>query len=550
MLINYGFTFKTTEFETDSEKAKRIIEKNKGVFSRAEYKDDGFVFYKEHYECPLCHRQYRANELSAAIPIKHSEEEINAFLSHQSESENSSFKLTEITLGGKNNVRCPHCMMGFPLTDDKREIRMSVENGEAVVKVQLKSFMELIDCLMRVSNDASVSVFGEFLASTWEVFSLRGDRAFLGYENETDGISFEKDITECTMQDRNGICLSVLSQNDGIRQFLADYLAPFWRDGFPYEPSELDLNSVITLNRYKGFGKSFYAGVPYKLRTKIIEGSFSSFRNSDEAIEAFEKSTLPKSKTVKKCIIANQSLFFYLPELESLYSALDNPSIFNELLKWNGIYIVLHYLHTYPQISCFFSDFCKSGRTRKLADYLTLSPASICEIAKEYICLGEHYKKFERENGFKGFFSSARDRDYAFERYSPSRYMQYSTPMTIPENDLEDTVLNYDFKFLRNTNDARYAGDALDNCLTEWTCMNGLVMVMRKGADIVAAIELTSSLTCVDDARLANNVDIDMDEDVCKAFEVWCRKHRLAYYMRDEFRRAVADAFALDEAVA
>ena len=539
MLVNYGYSITTKDLKVDYHTARKIMNSdNRLKFSRVDCDEENYVFRTERIECPICHAEYDAREIMPSEPVVHTSYEIDRFFDPQLDitgyKNNHSIQLNKAVFKDKPSVTCPFCHNIIYKTNAKRKILLDRDSEKVTVKVELKNIKELISCLFAVADKMTIDMSNDILSSSWEVITFdKEGKTYLSFENESNNETYRKDITEDFNADEIDTCLSIINNNEKVKRFIIDYLKIFWNTEFPFNANDLELVDIIALNRFKGFDKTYYYAIPYELGTYKIEGSFKVFSNSSEAINAFQQSSLPKSKTIKKALFNNQGLLMYIPELESLYIDIGNVSIFNEIINAPYIQVLLYYLHTYPSINQFIIDYCKSGeQTRKFANLLKQSVGLTCELAKDYAGRSDFYKQKMLEGHFKDATEKIErfDRDY-FYPSRPSINPPYSMPMQIPECvlNLEDTVFDCDFRFLRTTNDTNHAGKVLSNCLQGWNCSNENVLVIKRGIAIVAAVQLSHRHIRIEQAKLAHNDNIEDDERIYRAFCAWCNKHQLVF---------------------
>ncbi len=550
LYIDYGYTVHTKDLTVDSIAARRIMKsKNRLKFSRVERSGEQFVFRTEMITCPICHATYDARELFPSEPIIYSPYEIDCFIdprkSLYQEQPEGSLQINTAIFKDKPSVVCPFCMNTIYKTNAKRNIRLSKDSEKVCVSMEIKSVRELLDCLFTVSDSVTVDICHDVLHASREVFTLHHDgRTYLSFENGTDE-TYQKDITEDFNAEKLDICLSVISHNNDIKRYLIDFLKPSWHTDFPFTPQELTITDLIALNRFRGFNRDFYRSVPYRLGSLQTEGSFPVFADIGEALTAYQNSTLPKTKTIKKCLFEKQGLLFYLPELACLFDDINPPrkhpdgkkeekniSLFCDMLAIPEIHTLLYYLHTYPVVHQFIRDYCQTGeQIRKFIHLLQISVSHTCEMAKDYGGLSEYYKREKSKKHFREYSERIESIGTDFFHVRCPIHAPYSMPMVIPESilSLEDSVLDCDFRFLRTTNETRHAGNALHNCLRNWSCGDENVLVIKRGTAIVAAVQLSFRHTRVEQAKLAYNESIEENEKVRCAFFAWCEKHNLIY---------------------
>lgn len=536
MLVDCGFTVKTNDLKVDLKTANKIINsKNYHKFSRVEYDGGKFIFRQEYTECPICGAVFDAREIMKSEPVIHTSYEIDCFFSQHDNNcsnEKNSIQLNKAVLKNKPRIECPFCYSTIYKSKSKRKIHLSSDDSSLSVKIEIKNIKELIDCLVMVSDDLTIDIGNELMLSSCEILTFEKDgRTYLSFSNDENDYIFRKDITENYCYDSVDSVLCLVSHNMKIKCFIVNYLKQFWCGKFPFDADKLNLKDFITLNRFKGFNTSYYSAVPYELGTQKTDGSFTVFKNCEEAAEALNGYDIPKSKTIRKSIFAKQGLLFYLPELEMLYKSLNNIDIFNQIINNKQAEILLYYLHTYPGVNQFITDFCNTPeQKRKFVRLFIASAAQICIIAKDYAELNEYYKKKLQDEKFEEYVRKMSFRDELCSEPGIIKNKRYSMPFKIQRPSLEDTVFGCSFRYLKSTNDTKNAGEELGNCLREWQCSDNNVVVIKRGSRIVAAIELDENSLGVEQVRLAQNRSIKENKTISKSFYAWLNKHKLFYF--------------------
>lgn len=537
MFVDYGYKPFAEKYIKNYEQAREILQSSEQYsYYEVDCENGGYAFKASATVCPVCSATLTARDTLPPKPVINTDYVIEQFLEPQFDFSNinySSLKLNHSSFQSSKDFVCPCCSNRIYKSDEKREITLIATDDKAYIKVEIKTIDELINCVFSVCADESVDLLQKAEAGCKEVLTIdaASGKTFLSLEGNNGETYYSYDITGDFDTTKTDACLTLIISNSEIKKFIIEFLSKFWSIDFPFSYRELSLQSVISMNMFKGFSKSFYAAIPFKLGTFVIEESFPVYKSSEEALEALGKSSLPKSKQIKKCIFKNQGMFFYINELERLYKCINNTAIFIKLINMPEIYIVLFYLHTYC-IDGFLSDFCSfDDKTIKLPALIYSHTEEILECAKDYSLLNPFYRKKLFESGFEKYIAAIENEyDDYYSRFRINNDFKYSMPMSISiSSKYDDCVDKYYFKAVLSTNETYLAGKILNNCLVNWSFGDNNVVIIYNGSSIVGAIELSGYNTNILQAKLSKNASIEEDERVCNAFIKWADKHSLSY---------------------
>ena len=537
MFVNFGYKPFTEKYIRDIEQAKEIMESSEQYnYYEVVCEKENYVFKSSGTVCPVCSATVSAYEVLPSKPIVNTEYVIERFFDSQvdfSSMNYSSLKLNRRSFESARDFVCPYCKNRVYKSDEEREISLETIGDKAFIKVEIKTIDELINCVFSVCEEESVDLLQKAEAGCKEVLTIdaASGKTFLSLEGNSGETYYSYDLTGDFDTTKTDTCLTIIISNSDVKKYIIDFLSKFWQIEFPFNHQELNLQTIISLNMFKGFSKSFYAAIPFRLGTFETEESFPVYKNSEEALETLKKSSILKSKQIKKCIFKNQGMFFYINELERLYKCINNTAIFIRLINMPEIYIVLYYLHTYC-IDDFLSDFCSfEDRTCKLPEYLHSHVEKIFECAKDYSVLNPFYKKIHFECGFEKYINSIENEyDDYYARFRVDNDFKYSMPMSTNISSTYDGCVDkYFFKAVLSTNETYLVGKTLKNCLVNWSFGDNNVVIIYNGSSIVGAIELSRFNTYIDQAKLSHNASIEEDPRACKAFIKWAEKHGFSY---------------------
>ena len=440
-------------------------------------------------------------------------------------------KLRSISLKNAGEIVCPYCKNTIYSSDEKREIQMLSEKNRAIIRIEIKNLEEIVECILSAGSNSSVDVLQNAQTVKYETLIIDASgKTFLSLENQNNEAFCTFDLTENFDAAKLDPCLTLLSQNNDIKAFVISYFRQFWKADLPFSKEELDLPKIITLNLFKGFSRSFYNAIPFKLGTFIIDSSFPRFSNCNQAIKRLTDSPVLKSKKIKNHIFNNQGLLLYLDELETLSKCINNADVFLSTVQNKYIFVLLNHLHFY-RIDAFIKAFCENkDRTCQFPLLLERSVAEVCRCAEDYAALNELYRKRIKETNFLEYLNRINRRTHPEHQNNPELSRRCSLPMNVGFCFKKNaTVGGFTFAVAESTNETYIAGKTLSNCLVDWSVFDNTVFLMKNCSSIVAAIELSPGKSTVYQAKMQFNESIQEDRIACEAFMEWCKSNDLNY---------------------
>lgn len=349
-------------------------------------------------------------------------------------------------------------------------------------------------------------------------FHLRRGRAVLTLTDGEGRVASVRDITmDGACWERSGLRemleRSPLARRK-LRRVFEDLSGPL-----PFARSEMGADEFVAVTAFRGFSREFYEAIPYEPDTRRVERSFrkraAALRDAADLPALYDAAGLPQVKSVRRLFFREQGLFFYLKEVRFLWELVGEPNGFRRLMELGHIYEVLAYLHRYPGTEVFFRDYRQTRGANRLVGRIfgrwrEMRGAALC-----YLALSPADREAERAKW------SRRRHDLVLE-HGPA----YSLPLPTGCGRAKDCAVDgYSFSWLRGRRAYAEAGKALNNCLGDWSSSYNPVIVVKKGPEYRAAIEMRDN--DVVQIRGPGNDSVTEDEALRQAVGKWAEKFRL-----------------------
>lgn len=107
-----------------------------------------------------------------------------------------------------------------------------------------------------------------------------------------------------------------------VNRELKNQFAKIFRGPLPFRTKELTVEQFLLMTEFIGYDSAFYSALPYADKGDLIERRFlksaKRLHDAKKVPNIFEKTILPKVKSIRKIFFCNPALFFYTGELEQL----------------------------------------------------------------------------------------------------------------------------------------------------------------------------------------------------------------------------------------
>ena len=324
-----------------------------------------------------------------------------------------------------------------------------------------------------------------------------------------------------------------------VNRELKNQFAKIFRGPLPFRTKELTVEQFLLMTEFIGYDSAFYSALPYADKGDLIERRFlksaKRLHDSKKVPNIFEKTILPKVKSIRKIFFCNPALFFYIGELEQLWKIIEDINLFRNFITSKNIFSELAFLCKMPHLIDFYTEYKAEIGIKKL--YHNFFQATnrywLYNYVSWYYLLSEYDRKVERQKWHDGWLEKRDD----FEGIENDMGARFS--VSIPDRSskdfrhpgLECCINGYSFRRLKNSMEFLQAGKELKNCLADWQFFRNNVYGMIDNGKYVAAVEIKDNV--IIQAHTYRNGDISGNHSIKQAFDIW--KNRNLITERKEF---------------
>lgn len=537
-----GIKVEATRISVDIGKAIDVISSAESLdYSRAIRGEDGISLIRHVAVCGCCKAQFPAYGKNSRIddaflPIHSSSEKkeiIREWKDEQLSLFEPIFKTVELNvpLAPGDQYVCPECFCKQAVTDSSRTVIIREDSGRLCIISQILNMAELIGELQ--SFKSPVVHFCAFPMTESLEFNISRGKVVYSISDVQGNTCFIRDITEAHYPLGDSIMQYIVSLNRDTSELVLRFFRKFWAaDELPFSGCECDIYSLIQMTRFVGYGRSFYAFIPYELGTSKISSGFaqkaSMLHRADNAELMYESSALPNIKSVRRIFFMNPGLLFYIDEAASLWGTIKNCDLFCSVISSPYIASILGAIHNYPKLLDFYADYVSQLSAKSLCSRLINCPHALNDCGLRYCSLDDRFKSSAIKSTdaalksklppFAGFWH---DNDFFYSGDSVlSPIPCFSYPMhSVDSFGQSCCIKGYRFMWLRSKNDYFTCGRALHNCLVSWTPYKSPVVGIKKGDRFVGAVELDRDRLI--QAYSARNAPISNDPDLYSAYMDW-----------------------------
>ena len=324
-----------------------------------------------------------------------------------------------------------------------------------------------------------------------------------------------------------------------VNRELKNQFAKIFRGPLPFRTKELTVEQFLLMTEFIGYDSAFYSALPYADKGDLIERRFlksaKRLHDAKKVPNIFEKTILPKVKSIRKIFFCNPALFFYTGELEQLWKIIEDINLFRNFITSQNIFSELAFLHKMPHLIDFYAEYKAEIGSKRLYHHF-FRPTDrywLYNYISWYYLLSEYDKKIERKKWQNGRLEKQDD----FEGIENDMGARFS--VSIPDRSskdfrhpgLECCINGYSFRRLKNSMEFLQAGKELKNCLVHWQFFQNNVYGMIDNGEYVAAVEIKDNV--IIQAHTYCNGDISGNHSIKQAFDIW--KNRNLITERKEF---------------
>ena len=312
-----------------------------------------------------------------------------------------------------------------------------------------------------------------------------------------------------------------------VNRELKNQFAKIFRGPLPFRTKELTVEQFLLMTEFIGYDSAFYSALPYADKGDLIERRFlksaKRLHDAKKVPNIFEKTILPKVKSIRKIFFCNPALFFYTGELEQLWEILEDINLFRNFITSKNIFSELAFLCKMPYLIDFYTEYKAEIGIKKL--YHNFFQATnrywLYNYVSWYYLLSEYDKKIERKKWHNGWLEKRDD----FEGIENDMGALFG--VSIPDCSskdfkhpgLECRINGYSFRRLKNSMEFLRAGKELKNCLDDWQFFRNNVYGIMDNGKYVAAVEIKDNV--IIQAHTCRNGDISDNRSIKQAFDIW-----------------------------
>lgn len=422
---------------------------------------------------------------------------------------------TPLKLGA--SLRCPRCGVVGRVSQAQRRVWVLRQGRKVILRSQVAELEELLQPLWLQSQKvlAALPLYEEL------TFHLDRGRCYVRLMNTRGQWVAQRDVTDAPGSLAGGACAKLLEQDGLTRRLVRRNFEEIWGSRLPFQGRRLDLGAFVQMTCFQGYPREFYDSIPYDDSGEALERSFRScrclLRRANNIHRVLAASGLPDVKSVRRTLLREPGLLFYLQEAAQLYSLVGDSNHLCRLLQSEEVYRMLATFHDRPGVLLYLQDLAEYKGTARLVALMLESWRQLEGWAIDYATLHPRRRRQRLEQQRRTPLWLLRHRN----RFA------FSLPMQKPDPDIPDgTVKGYRFAWLRSRREYREAARQLENCLGDWSHSNAPVLGIYQGSRILAAVELQDKQVL--QVRGYDNGDIGEDPALLAAFQAWLQRYDLA----------------------
>ena len=422
-------------------------------------------------------------------------------------------------------LTCPICEKSAKISNESEQIWIEHQPRKITVKSAIDSLADVLAVDLYRNIEIQSFPLYELIC-----FDLKRHKVFIKLLNRDGSSVVTRDITSgLDFEKQNSKFSRLINENVLLKQKLARLFKRYGAE-LPFRLNELNLQKFIVGTAFVGYNKSFYSNIPcINKNESIFDPSFKSQRSklaeSANCIELLKDSSLPQTKSFRKTFFENCELFFYLPEIESLFKIFKDPNLLLSFFGSANCRPILNLLHDHIGIAEFFNDFSQCKSPTMLLNLLTEYDSNTYEYGLFYASLTLSKKKLEKkrwnekDNSFRNdFWESLNEYEASKELFE---YEDEAVDLKIKDSCCE----GYEYIHLKSPQQQYTAGCHLANCLRSNYYRTHILGIMKNGR-YLAAVEVNAQ-RAVEQAYLKNNKSISESKAIYSSLKKFCKKNNI-----------------------
>lgn len=530
----FGFTIEEQQKTVDRDEAFEVLTPARQRKSTlAVFENDNVVITKHVIVCPWCGKKTPAYHNNQMEP----HQLIDMWLAQQT----SMFEKLPKTLLFNRPIEamekfvCPRCNMISHPSKGFIDVLFIVDRKTIKIfrKLELKELFQI----KWGANKICITNFELYEAIT---FNLKNGHTYVSLEDGRGEKLKVHDIsnTKTNLYSDDPI-FELINLYKPVNRELKNQFAKIFRGPLPFRTKELTVEQFLLMTEFIGYDSAFYSALPYADKRDLIERRFlksaKRLHDAKKVPNIFEKTILPKVKSIRKIFFCNPALFFYTGELEQLWKIIEDINLFRNFITSKNIFFELAFLCKMPYLIDFYTEYkAEIGIKRLYHNFFQATNRYwLYNYVSWYYLLSEYDKKIERKKWHNGWLEKRDD----FEGIENDMGARFS--VSIPDRSskdfrhpgLECCINGYSFRRLKNSMEFLQAGKELKNCLADWQFFRNNVYGMIDNGKYVAAVEIKDNV--IIQAYTYRNGDISGNHSIKQAFDIW--KNRNLITERKEF---------------
>lgn len=349
-------------------------------------------------------------------------------------------------------------------------------------------------------------------------FNLRNGHTSLHILGADGRVYYVRDIAPGSKNWTHSTVYELLKMKSVCRKLLRTF-APLYGAPLPFTKADITPEDFLLMTLFRGYtSRHFFDSVPYEFTSGIVDRSFRSvirqLHHAEDLPALYTRSKLPQSKSIKRLFFSLQGLFFYLRESEILWQTVGDVNLLRSILEMDHIFELLGFLHQCPGAARFFGDYLRIKGVGSLLFWLEHRWQLLMSYSARYAAMSKTTRKVQQQEWMRTGLTS-------------QPHLPYSIPMKTGNRRIRDcTIDGYRFCWLGARQEYQQAGTKLHNCLKQWEPDCNPVIVVKKGKECKAAIEMDGDVVL--QALGEHNDPLALDLRLWKAFHKWLDKYSLA----------------------
>ncbi len=419
----------------------------------------------------------------------------------------------------RKSFDCPRCKKTSYSKGNNNNITISHSKANVSIRCEVNNLMKILS--LPYLPRGMISIVFPFYEQI--EFNFRTGHAFVRLLN-SDKVIHTLDITNNPHILSESELATWFCKTDTLKQSIIESFQAVSGVIIPFNPQDITLEDLVFLVRFIGYDKSFYSAIPYSKESLAIDKSFSKqihkLHTLDSAVKYMSSFAMSKNKSIRKLICEKTGLLFFLPECETLYSAIGDVNVFRNILCCKYVFDILLTLHQKPLFVDFFRDYCDIKGAAGLYRIIR-SPKYSWAAKKDYMLSYGSLNKYGKSAEKRKWESKS---EYIYKRYD----VEYSLPMTLTSPQNANAVIDgFAFKPLKNTSECFRAGKELKNCLKSWDSYDAAIITVSQSKEIVAAIAVKESK--ITQAYSYDNNGLDQVPGLKAAVDKWAQRNALVF---------------------